>query len=73
MDDPEVDFLIAPVNSDFSMIAKAIVEPRQKILLAHSAGTLPVTIKLKMTFGLATDRFYSNGTWCFAVLTPSPR
>lgn len=52
--DPNIDFLVGPVNSDFSVMAKSITEPRQKLLVGTSA---------------ATSAFYLGGQWSFAAVT----
>jgi hypothetical protein len=56
MADPEVDFLMSPVNSDWSQMIRAITEPQKRLLLSASA---------------ASDGYYAGTKYAFSILTPS--
>lgn len=58
VNDTEVGFLIGPVNSDFSIAAREVVQPYSRLLVATSAGS---------------DLFYKDCIWCFSVLIPASR
>ncbi len=54
--DPEIDFLLSPVNSDFATLARKVTEPKQRVLLSQSA---------------ASDSYYEGTKYAFSILTSS--
>ena len=55
----DIDFLLAPVNSDWSvMIKSTVTEKANRVMVATSA---------------AADGYYAGGRWSFSILTPGLR
>jgi ABC-type branched-subunit amino acid transport system substrate-binding protein len=58
LNDSSIDYLMGPINSDFTIPLLAYTEPAQRLLVATSAGS---------------DSFYRGNNFAFSVVQPSSR
>lgn len=58
LNDSSIDYLMGPINSDFSIPLLAYTEPAKRMLVATSAGS---------------DSFYFGNDFAFSVVQPSSR